>query len=260
MTPLTGKNNRILKLARSLQKKKDRIANGLYFAEGSRLVAEALRDRNDDVEFVIVTDEFCKRNKILLSSLDLTEKTVYNTSESLFKEISSTETPQGIAAVIKIPLPSAPDLDNLGYVLVLDGISEPGNMGTIIRTAEAAGIDAIIMSKGCVDLYNPKVVRSSMGSIFRMNCITGADSTLLGKLKKHGYTIAATALKDSAEIDSAKLDGKRALIIGSEAFGVSDEFLKFSDIKIRIPMEGMAESLNAAVAAGICMYMLKPRG
>ncbi len=256
MTPITSKDNKTLKLIRSLHKKKGRLEAGLFFAEGVRLVNEALQYCGDDLKFVIVSDEFAAKNRELIESLDGSGKSVYNTTEGLFNDICPTETPQGIAAVIKIP--QNPQLINESdsFVLILDGVSEPGNMGTIIRTAEAAGVDSVIMTKGCVDLYSPKVVRSAMGSLFRMKCISNAGSDIAVKLKQLNFTIAATALRDSVEINKVKINGKRALIIGSEAFGVSEEFLKLSDIKIRIPMSGMVESLNAAVAAGISMYSL----
>lgn len=259
MIPITSKENKTLKLMRSLRKKKGRTESGLFFAEGARLVKEALQYCGDELKFVIVSDEFAARNKELVAGLDAEGKSVYNTTEGLFKDICTTETPQGIAAAIGIPK-SVPVIGkDEDFVLILDGVSEPGNMGTIIRTAEAAGVDAVILTKGCVDLYSPKVVRSTMGSVFRMKCIINAEADMISGLKEQGFTIAATALRDSVEIDSVKIDGKRALIIGSEAFGVSDGLLKLSDIRIRIPMLGKAESLNAAVAAGISMYSLRTK-
>ena len=257
MIPITSRDNKTLKLIRSLQRKKGRMDSGLYFAEGTRLVSEALKYRNSDIKFLIASDNFAQKNKNFMNSLDENGKTVYTSKEGLFKEMCNTETPQGIGAVLKIPDVTIPDWCLLKFVLVLDGVSEPGNLGTIIRTAEAAGIDAVVLTKGCADLYNPKVVRSSMGSLFRMICVSDVDAELIADLKSEGFTIVSTALKDAAEITDVKIDGKRAVIIGSEAFGVSEQILKISDIRIKIPMEGMVESLNAAIAAGIVMYMLR---
>ena len=146
----------------------------------------------------------------------------------------------------------------MSYVLILDGVAEPGNMGTIIRTAEAAGIECICLGQGCTDIYAPKAVRSAMGSVFRMK-FCGFDAAAAAALKSAGFTIAATALYNSVPIESAKISGKRAIVIGNEAHGVSDEVLSISDMAVRIDMKGKAESLNAAVAAGIAMYMLRPQ-
>ncbi len=255
---INGKDNKTLKLIRSLSKKKGRLDSGCYFAEGVRLVEEALAYADDSIKFIITSKTFFEKNPSLIKSLDENKKTVYTSNDKQFNEICDTETPQGIGVVLKIPTPPSLSLEDLSFVLILDRIAEPGNLGTIIRTAEAAGIDAIYMLKGCTDLYSPKVVRSTMGSLFRVPCITGVDAPEISTLKSKGFSIVATSLKDSVLINECHFLGKRALVIGNEAFGVSDEILNLSDFKIKIPMEGNVESLNAAVAAGISMYFMKP--
>ena len=238
---ITSRDNKIIKNIRAAENKKGRAKTGLYLTEGKRLVGEAIRDAFDSVESVLASESFIEKNKDFIR---------------LFDETALTETPQGIAALVKIPESINPSFDEMSYVLIADGISEPGNMGTIIRTAEAAGIDCIMLCRGCTDIYAPKVVRSSMGSIFRMNfCHFEYDD--IAPLKASGFTVAATALYDSVSADAADITGKRAIIIGSEANGVSDELIKASDLRIRIDMCGKVESLNAAVAAGITMYMFK---
>lgn len=258
MIAISSRENKTLKLLRSLQRKKGRKETGLYFVEGVRMVEEALRWRGSDIEAVIVSESFEEKNRNFVYSLDESGKTVYTAKESLFAEVCNTETPQGIGAILKIPSEVELAEQNANFILILDGVSEPGNLGTIIRTAEAAGVDVVILTKGCADLYNPKVVRATMGSLFRVPCVIDADSTAITMLKNDGFTVIATALNDSVEISSARISGKRALVIGSEAFGVSEEVLSLSDIKVRIPMAGEVESLNAGVAAGISMYLLKP--
>ena len=148
------------------------------------------------------------------------------------------------------------DFDKYDFVLILDGVSEPGNMGTIIRTAEAAGIDLICLTRGCVDVYNSKVVRAAMGSLFRMK-FAECDAGMAETMRARGFTLVATALYNSVPLESAQITGKRAIIIGSEAEGVSEEFLSLADIAVKIDMCGKVESLNAAVAAGIVMYKFK---
>ena len=252
ITKITSRDNQVLKAIRSLHHKKGRAQSGLYFAEGVRLVQEALDFVSDRVRLVVVSESYFANNEFYINSLDNSGKKIYITEDKLFADICDTETPQGIAAVLEIPDEVAPDLSSTGYVLMLDGVAEPGNMGTIIRTAEAAGIDGIFLMKGCVDIYSPKVVRSAMGSVFRMKFFK-ANIDTIESLKAEGFKIATTALYNSKPIK-----GKRAIVIGNEAHGVSDEVLSLSDICVRIDMCGKVESLNAAVAAGIAMYMLRP--
>ena len=254
---VTSSDNKILKLARSLHRKKGREQAGLYFAEGARLVGEAFDSVPDSVRYVLVSESYAADNGGQIKKLDKDGKVVYITRDKLFAEVCDTETPQGIAVLIELPARESADFSDMNYVLIPDGISDPGNMGTIIRTAEAAGIDAVCLSDGCVDVYSPKVVRSSMGSIFRTRFFS-ADADAVSELKRHGFEVAATALYNSQPIAEAKPCRKRVLIIGSEAHGVSAELLDAADKVFRIDMRGRVESLNAAVAAGIAMYMLRP--
>lgn len=257
---ITSRDNAALKLARSLHKKRGREKSGRYFAEGLRLVGDALGCKAGLVDFVIVSDGFYKKNKDFVDGLDKDNKIVYITDDRSFCEICDTETPQGIAAVLKLPEyeEHTDEFKDMSYVLILDGVAEPGNMGTIIRTAEAAGIECICLGHGCTDIYAPKAVRSAMGSVFRMK-FCGFDEGTASALKSAGFTVAATALYNSVPIEAAKISGKRAIVIGNEAHGVSDWVLSISDMAVRIDMKGQAESLNAAVAAGIAMYMLRPQ-
>jgi len=130
-------------------------------------------------------------------------------------------------------------------------------LGTIIRTAEAAGIELIYLLKGCADIYNPKVVRSTMGSIFRTEFVFADNAEILNDVKKHGFKIICSCLENRYIADRGADESiKTAIVVGSEAFGVSEEVLNMSDIRVRIPMRGKVESLNAAIAAGILMYLL----
>ena len=165
---ITTKDNKTLKQVRSLSRKKDRYLNNLYFVEGVRIVKEAIEHCFEDIKYIITSETYANKNSDFINQLDQDGKSIYTTRDSFFSDICDTETPQGIAVVLNMKKNVVPDYKNLSFILILDGISEPGNLGTIIRTSEAAGVDAIIMTKGCTDLYNPKVVRSTMGSIFRM--------------------------------------------------------------------------------------------
>lgn len=254
---ITSRDNKTLKLIRSLKTKKGRMEHGLYFAEGVRIVEEALSWAKDEIDAFLVSETFFEKNKNFVQGLDKMEKTVYTAKENLFREVCDTEAPQGIGVVMKIPENGHFDHSKANFVLVLDGVSEPGNLGTIIRTAEAAGVDGVVLMKGCADLYNPKVVRSTMGSLFRVPSLTGASLETVSALKIEGFTVVATALQNSLPIGEVRVTGKRALVVGSEAFGISPEVLRLADLRVHIPMEGQVESLNAGVAAGISMYLLK---
>lgn len=254
---ITSKSNPTYKLIKSLETKKGRDKSGLFFVEGRRMVDEALTYAAGDIFCIAVTEDFYENNKLFMNSIDESGKYVYTLTASLFKDICGTQSPQGIAAVIKQPSSSIPSVSDLRFVLILDRIAEPGNMGTIIRTAEAAGVDLIYLMKGSADIYNPKVVRSTMGSIFRMQFYSADTPAELEALKEYGFTLIATSLEGAEKIETVAIPKKRAVIIGSEATGVSTELLSLADLKIRLSMCGKVESLNAAVATGIILYMLK---
>ncbi|MDE6566733.1 MAG: RNA methyltransferase, partial [Lachnospiraceae bacterium] len=167
-----------------------------------------------------------------------------------------TITPQGILGLAVIPQYSQDDiLQSQPYYLLLDDIRDPGNLGTMIRTAEGAGMSAIILSQSSVDLFNPKVVRSTMGSIFRMPyCYVESLPEIIRQLRKQGCQVYATAMEGSVVYDEPDYTTGAAVVIGNEANGISDAVFHEMPINIRIPMGGHLESLNAAVSAAVIMY------
>ncbi len=247
---IESKDNKYVKIAKSLSMKKYREKYSLFFAEGRRIVAEALSVGS--AEFVILSESFFAKNPDF-SNEDVLTLVV---SDAVFKDICDTENSQGALAAVRISqIPQ--DLDLARFALILDGVSEPGNMGTIIRSAEALGVDIIYTTGGCVDVYNPKTVRSTMGSIFRMPIVFGKNSAeIFDILKERGFTVCASSLSAKKSISDISDCGKIALVIGSEARGISPETEAGADILFKIPMRGAAESLNASVAAGIAMYEL----
>lgn len=249
---ITSKENKIIKLVTSLQKRSYRNKYGLFVVEGKRICNEAFKWYRDNISFILVSESFYNKNFYCENEFD-----VYKIPDSLFSSISETETPQGILTVVSIPTDSATLKSN--NVLILDGISEPGNMGTILRTAEAMGFYDIFITKGCVDIYSPKVVRSTMGSVFRLNFHFKDNTDFIFDLKNNGYKIISTALKNSVSLESVVPAEKNAVVIGNEAVGVSDSILSISDTITKIDMIGNSESLNAAVAAGIVMYKLSKK-
>ncbi len=256
---ITGKDNKTLKLIRSLKRKSARIENKMFIAEGTRLVGDAFEYAAADIYCVVMEEEFYNKNSEMAKAAETVCDKVYIVKKAVFGELSDTDTPQGIMTVVNITekTPQLGDMSKDKCIAVLDGVSEPGNMGTIIRTAEALGFDGVYLMKGCADIYSPKTVRATMGSVFRMSFKTNCLPEDIEKLRDNGFKIIATTPAGNVELQSFLPCGNQAVVIGNEAHGVSGELLELSDIKLKIHMDGMAESLNAAIAAGIVMHWLK---
>ena len=241
-------DNTQLKKISKLKTKKYREEFKEFMAEGL-LSLQAGLSSCYELCFAVASETFLKENKNVLSKLD----NVIITTDKLFEQISDSVTPQGIMGIFKIP--DKKDSESFGDVLVYcDNLRDPGNAGTIIRTADALGIDGVIFSKGSADIYAPKLVRSTMGSLFHTNIYKECDIDDLLALKKEGYKIVSAALYDNTvSLYDWKCPEKCVVVIGNEAHGVSKEILDISDECVKIDMYGFAESLNASVAAAIIM-------
>lgn len=257
MFKITGKDNKTLKLIKSLKKKSNRTEQGLFVAEGKRLVCEALRYAGERVRMVVVTEEFSEREADFVQKANDVCQNMFVVTNSAFDEISDTDTPQGILAVVEMTEKVVPDLENAKSIVVLDGISEPGNMGTVIRTAEALGFDGLYIMRGSADIFGHKTVRATMGSVFRMSFKTDCTIQDIKELKNMGFTVISTTPSGDTALEKMDVPKKTAVVIGNEAHGVSGDVLTASDLNVRISMDGLAESLNAAVAAGITMHWIK---
>jgi len=232
-------NNHTKELTK-LHQKKFRLQQNKTIVEGVRLI-DQLTTYGITFEELIITDP---------EDFDLSK---YSTTQTLIakdfqmKKITNTITPQNIAAVICTdPIP----LKDTRFLLYLDGISNPGNLGTIFRTAVAAGVSGIVLSPDCCEIYNPKVIRASLGSVFHMP----SETHEYNWLKSIQNSIIATSLENSTDIFELEKPTSLILVIGSEAFGVRQEILEFADHCVNIPIHGKIESMNAAVAAGIAIY------
>ncbi len=223
-----------------LQQKKYRVLNNKTIVEGLRLI-----DQLND--YGIIFDELIISNKSEIDISKYSAKQILTASLDKMKKITATKTPQDITAVI--PIIPNPVIETQ-FLLYLDGIGDPGNMGTIFRTATAAGVSGIILSPGCCEIYNPKVIRASLGSVFYLPSETHDHNWL----KSLQTTIIATTLENSTNLFELKKPTSLMLVIGSEAFGVSKEILQLAQHKVKIPIPGNIESINAAVAAGIAIY------
>lgn len=244
-------NEQIKKLIQLKEKSKVRKTTGTFTVEGKKMFVEIPAE---DLVSVYVSETFLKENSELVK-----DKKYQIVSDQVFKKISDTVTPQGIVAVVKQKSYSIDYIiekrnKEKSCIVVLDRLQDPGNMGTIVRTGEAAGISGIIMSKDSADIYNPKVIRSTMGSIFRVPFSIVDDlAAAVDTLKDNGITTYAAHLKGEL-YNSGSLTNDCALLIGNEARGLSGEISAKADKLIKIPMRGKVESLNAAVATAILMY------
>ena len=216
------------------------------------MIEEAVRE-NAKIKMIVVCEELNQnplRKEILYKIAK--EKIIY-VNDKIFKVLTDVTTPQGILAVIEKSKDNEIDFSK-DLFLVLDNIQDPGNMGTILRTADSVLLTQIIVPKGNADCYNPKVVRSTMGAIFRVKVIEVEDlAKTIKEMKKHKIQILATDLATDETIYDVSYK-KSAIVIGNEGNGVSKEVLELADKKIKIPMPGKTESLNAAVATGIILY------
>ena len=251
---LTGLQNPVVKAAAELKQKKYRTQNGLYLAEGLRTAEEAVAYKAVETLFYVATDD--DRTMRLLEDAAMQNIKLVCVNENVMKKIADTETPQGIIAVCKM---SQPKLENLlasgKMLLVLDRVGDPGNIGTMLRTADAAGIGGLVLLKGCADIYAPKTVRSSMGSLFHIPVLSGvSEQEFVSSAKKAGYDLLVTCLDGADNLYKADLSGRIAFVMGNEAGGVSETLLEKADKRVYIPMAGRAESLNVAMAAGIVMF------
>lgn len=233
--------------------KKGREKEEAYLVEGLHLVEEAIK-QEAYIQALLVAEDYQQDDRVD-SFFQKNPSRCFQVSEQVIHKLSDTETPQGILAVIRMKKWSlAPLLEGSRLLLLLDALQDPGNLGTMIRTADAAGIDGIILGKGTVDLYNSKVVRSTMGSIFHLPIVQDDLLLVCDTLTEHQFKIAATSLEGAISYDEASYTGSTAIVIGNEGNGVSREVLSRCHIKVKIPIYGQAESLNAAIAAAIMMY------
>lgn len=254
MQIITSKDNEQIKQIRKLKDKKYRDEMGLYVVEGIKTVNEAIEE-GANIQIVVISDDSNEQDELKQKMLYSVSKfDIIYVNEPVFESISHVMHPQGILAVIKKKETNAEINYNEKLIVVLDDIQDPGNLGTIIRTVDSCGLSQIIVSKDTADAYSPKVVRSTMSGIFRVNVIEVENLVeTLEEIKKHGYKVAATSLDTSKTIYDIDYN-KTAIIIGNEANGVSKEVLSKADVKVKIPMQGKTESLNAAVATGIVLY------
>ncbi|MFC7393699.1 TrmH family RNA methyltransferase [Scopulibacillus cellulosilyticus] len=248
---IESSQNQKIKTWRKCHKKKWRDEYGLYLIEGLHLLEEALKVPSRIQS--IIYDEHFQSQKNDWPTDDIEE---YCVPSKLFQELSQTESPQGVIAVCKMPNQSV-EIEERGRYLLVDGVQDPGNLGTIIRTADACGLEAVFLGRGCADLYNEKVIRAAQGSHFHLSIAAVELSETIRQMKKNNIQVYGTSLNGQGLEYTPRSAHSFALLLGNEGNGVSEELLSLTDVNVKIPIYGAAESLNVAVSAGILLYWLR---
>lgn len=248
------KNDKVKDL-RKLYQKKYRKENRKYILEGLRLIRGSFK-ADANIDRIYLTERFYNRNLKETFLKENKDKLIF-VSEDIISKVADTINPQEIIAVVKEPQSRLKEVLSKDLILILDQIQNPGNMGTIIRTAVAAGFQSMIITKGSVDLYNLKVIRSTAGAIYSIPFIKDIEiKDLKDKLKSFSHKIIAADLDTKKRYNEISYSTPLGLIIGNEARGISKELKEIADIKVKIPIRGDLDSLNAGIAAGILMYKI----
>lgn len=235
---ISAKDNKLVKYVKKLGKKSFRDETGCFVAEGERLVRD-LYEKGAVIEKLFIAEG---------KDFGIEARESYHVTESVFLSMTDTTNPQGVLAVIKKTLYTSGDIAE--PAVICDRISDPGNLGTIIRTADSAGFGSVVLLPGCADVYSPKVVRSTMGSLYGIPVVQCGIEDVMNK----GFDIVCADLCGAECIYDYDFTKPFALVIGNEANGVSDELREVADGRIKIPMLGKSESLNAAVSFAVCAY------
>ena len=249
-TRIESAKNEHIKNIKKLYLKKYRDEQGLYIAEGKKLFLEAVAS-GAHIETVVISELLFEAEADIL--LKGNSAKTYIVPKIVFDSLCELNSPEGIMAVLRKPqMQIDTAVKDTKIALLLDEIKDPGNLGTILRSADAFGAEAVIVSKNCVDVWSPKVIRASMGSCFHVR-IAMSENIIedIGIIKSFGFTLIAGDLKGQPNVGELN---KALIAVGSESHGISAEVLKEADVLYRIPMRGSAESLNASVAASIMLY------
>lgn len=260
MDIIKSKDNNKIKYVRSLNTKKTRDEEKAFIVEGIKFVKEAIKEKAHIIYLIFSEGSMNKTEIKELVELnhDIEDKIVI-CQDNVFNSIADTINAQGVLAVIKRD-DNPHHMVDYKFIVYCDRIQDPGNLGTIIRTLDAFGPGLLILNKGCVDLYNPKVVRASAGAIFRVPFINAAqDDEMLQKLKSEGFVVISTVVESDVSFENIEKHEKICVVIGNEGQGVSWEIRNNSHMNITIKMSGNAESLNASIAAGISIYEIRKK-
>lgn len=254
MQVISSKDNDLIKHIKKLKEKKYRDENNEYIIEGVKLVEEAVQEKVK-IKKIIICEDTTRTYEIPTHiMLEIARYDCIYVTNKIFLAITQVTNPQGIMAIIEKNVEENEIDYTQDIIIALDGVQDPGNLGTILRTVDSIGLNQIIVTKDTVDAFNSKVVRSTMGAIFRIKIIEVENlSKIIKEMKKHHFKLLVTSLQTENSIYDIEFN-KKIIVIGNEANGVSKEIQDIADEKAKIPMLGKAESLNASVASGIVMY------
>lgn len=242
---ITSNQNNFIKQVKKLHTRRERHKTKTFLIEGFHLLEEAVKSK-------WIIEQLIVRENVNVPEWGNDLAVVY-VSEHVFNHISQTETPQGIAGIVTMKEEIPKTHKN---ILLIDAVQDPGNLGTIIRTADAAGFTQVVLGRGTVDLYNDKVIRATQGSLFHIDIIEDNLLQTIPAIKEDDFTVYASTLENANSYKEVTPDPKVALILGNEGAGISEDILHIADERIHIPIYGKAESLNVSIAAGILMYAL----
>lgn len=254
MQTITSKDNELIKHIRKLKDKKYRDESNEYVVEGVKLVEEAVKE-NAKIKQIIVCEDTTRTYEIPTHIMyEIAKYECVYVTDKIFASITQVTNPQGIMAIIEKGDTDAQIDYTQDIIVALDDVQDPGNLGTILRTVDSIGLNQIIVSKGTADAFNSKVVRSTMGAIFRVKIIEVENlPQSIKEMRRHHFKLMVTSLQTENSIYDIKFN-KKIIVIGNESNGVSKEIQEMADEKAKIPMLGKTESLNASVAAGVVMY------
>lgn len=258
MERITSTRNSRIKDWAALKQKKFREQTGLFLIEGIRLVEDALESQTP-IEAVLVQDDLIPSGRLdkVLNTAHSIDVDLFEVNDVVIEYVADTRTPQGVIAIGRQYRHEREGLiagKNNSWYLVADNIQDPGNLGTMIRSADAVGAGGVFIGKGSVDLYNPKVVRATMGSLFHLPVMETPLDELFTLLKENNVTVIGASTEAEKGLYSEDLTGGIAIVIGSEAHGISEEIRQHIDKWVALPMPGKAESLNAAIASSVILY------
>jgi TrmH family RNA methyltransferase len=248
---ITSVSNTKIKEIRALKTKKARDEQQRFLVEGHKCVEEGITFLPQNLLVLLIVKESWVQHAALAQKAEALGAEVFPVSRSVMEAIADAQTPQGVAAVFALPHNAV--IKDARFLVALHDVQDPANVGAIIRTADAAGADGALLSEGCADVYSPKALRASMGSAFHIGVLRGDLLENMRWLQAEGFKILAAHLEGTEQYAFVPAD-KICLVIGNEANGISQEVLELCTQRIRIPIYGKAESLNAAVAAGILLY------
>lgn len=259
MMEITSTQNSKVKLAVKLRDRRSRDKNHLFLIEGYREISRAMQKPVKMQSLLFCSDLFLGDNEMsLIKEIEENGAEIFKCTKEVFEKVSYRDRPDGLLVIAPQMPCSLKDLkiskDKTPFLLIAEAIEKPGNLGTILRSADAAGVDAVIVCDRCTDIHNPNVVRASVGTLFTVPVAEGSSEEVSRFLQEYKIPVAAATPHAKKEFTETDLSGPIAVLVGTEQYGISDQWLQKADIQVSIPMHGIADSLNVATATTLLLY------